>query len=74
MILSMFLPDATYFSKDVFKADNLNKRAMRALDRSPELCNEINNAKHMTKSQTTEINKRAMRPWNHSPENGLFKT
>ena len=28
-----------------------------ALDRSPELCNEFSNAKHMTKSQTAEIKK-----------------
>ena len=30
------------------------------IDRSPELCNDISNAKHMTKSQTAKINKRAM--------------
>ena len=28
---------------------------MMALDRSSELCNEISNAKHITKSQTAEI-------------------
>ena len=36
---------------------NKRKRAMMALDHSSELCNEISNAKHMTKSQTAEINK-----------------
>ena len=41
---------------------------MMALDRSPKICNEISNAKHLTKSQTNEINKRAKMALNRSPE------